>query len=257
MKMESCLSMKNIFKIDNSTYVLMLLGLLSGYIKNIFVLLVIVLIHELGHVFFFYVFNYDIESVVIYPFGGVSKVNKRIHERIYKDVLVSLGGIIFQLLLFLIFYLFYINNLIVMSTYNMFCRYNIKIIFFNMLPMIPLDGSKLFFALCTKYLSFKNSYILMIGVGLLSLILFVFSNIIFGLNDMVIYIFLLLNLLKIVKDYKYFMNRFYLERILYNNYYDAILYNGEIDKMKLNKYYYFLEDGRYINEGKYLIEKWR
>ena len=91
--------MKNIFKIDNSVYVLMLLGLLSGYIKNIFIVLVIVLIHELGHVFFFYMFNYKVDSVVIYPFGGVSKVNKRVHERIYKDVIVSLGGIMFQVLL--------------------------------------------------------------------------------------------------------------------------------------------------------------
>ena len=102
--MESYLNMKTIFKIDNSTYVLMLLGLLSGYIKNIFIIFIIVLIHELGHVFFFYLFNYDVESVVIYPFGGVSKVSKRIHERIYKDVVISLGGIFFQILLFFLVY---------------------------------------------------------------------------------------------------------------------------------------------------------
>mgnify|MGYP003301447386 CR=1 FL=1 len=30
---------------------------------------------------FFYLFNIEIESIVIYPFGGVSKINKRIHER--------------------------------------------------------------------------------------------------------------------------------------------------------------------------------
>ena len=63
--MESYLNMKTIFKIDNSTYVLMLLGLLSGYIKNIFIIFIIVLIHELGHVFFFYLFNYDVESVIL------------------------------------------------------------------------------------------------------------------------------------------------------------------------------------------------
>ena len=174
MMMESYLIMKNIFKIDTSTYVLMLFGLLSGYVKNIFVLLIIVLIHEFGHVFFFYLFRYEIESVVIYPFGGVSKVNKRIHERIYKDVLVSLGGILFQIILYFIFLFFYSYNFIVKSTYDLFCVYNMRIILFNILPIIPLDGSKLFFALCTKYFSFKKSYLFMEVVGFLSLFIFIY-----------------------------------------------------------------------------------
>ena len=52
--------MKNILdkiRIDYSTYLLIILGLLAGYIKNIFIILVIVIIHEFGHVFFFSLFN--------------------------------------------------------------------------------------------------------------------------------------------------------------------------------------------------------
>ena len=88
------------------------MALLAGYIKNISIILIIVLIHELGHVFFFRIYNIEIEKIVIYPFGGVTYINKRIHERIYKDILISLGGIIFQLGLFVIFYLLYRNNFI-------------------------------------------------------------------------------------------------------------------------------------------------
>ena len=162
--------MKNIFRIDGSTYLLMLFGLLSGYIKNVFIILIIVLIHETGHVFFFYLFNIEIESIVIYPFGGVSKINKRIHERIYKDIFISLGGILFQLILFIIVYFLYKNGFIVSSTYHMYNTYNRSIILFNLIPIIPLDGSKLFFALFTKFLSFRLSYILMIIVGIISLV---------------------------------------------------------------------------------------
>ena len=122
--------MKNIFRIDGSTYLLMLFGLLSGYIKNVFIILIIVLIHEIGHVFFFYLFNIEIESIVIYPFGGVSKINKRIHERIYKDIFISLGGILFQLILFIIMYFLYKYGFIVSSTYRMFNTYNRSIILF-------------------------------------------------------------------------------------------------------------------------------
>lgn len=246
--------MKNIFKIDNSVYVLMLLGLLSGYIKNIFIVLVIVLIHELGHVFFFYMFNYKVDSVVIYPFGGVSKVNKRVHERIYKDVIVSLGGIMFQVLLWFVFYLLYNGSFIVRSTYDMFVTYNFRIVLFNLIPIIPLDGSKLLFALCTKYLSFKKSYYIMIIVGSVSLVLFVLYNFIFKLNDLIIYIFLIISLYDVVRESKYVINKFYLERVLYDNYYDGIIYKAKIDDMRLNKYYYFEDSNKYISEKKYLIK---
>ena len=246
--------MKNIFKIDNSVYVLMLLGLLSGYIKNIFIVLVIVLIHELGHVFFFYMFNYKVDSVVIYPFGGVSKVNKRVHERIYKDVIVSLGGIMFQVLLWFVFYLLYNCSFIVRSTYDMFVTYNFRIVLFNLIPIIPLDGSKLLFALCTKYLSFKKSYYMMVIVGSVSLVLFVLYNFIFKLNDLIIYIFLIISLYDVIRESKYVINKFYLERVLYDNYYDGIIYKAKIDDMRLNKYYYFEDSNKYISEKKYLIK---
>lgn len=246
--------MKNIFRVDNSTYILMLLGLLSGYIKNIFIILIIVLIHELGHVFFFYLFKYDIESIVIYPFGGVSKVNKRIHERIYKDVLVSIGGILFQIIFSLLFCLLYKFDLIVKSTYIMFCKYNISVILFNLIPMIPLDGSKLLFSIFTKYLPYKISYLLMIIVGIISLALFIIYNFIFRLNDMVIYLFLFVNLMIVMKEYRYFLNKFYLERMLYDNYYDGIVYNSDIANMKLNKYYYFKNGNKLVNEKDYLVK---
>lgn len=247
--------MKNIFKIDNSTYLLILLGLLSGYIKNIFVILIIVLIHELGHVFFFYIFNVEIESVIIYPFGGVSKVNKRIHERIYKDILISLGGIIFQLLLAVIFYFLYQYDLIVNSTYKLFNVYNKSIILFNLIPIIPLDGSKLLFACCTKFLSFKKSYLIMVICSIVSFVFFITYNFVFKMNDIVIYSFLLLNLCQSIKNYKYVINKFYLERIMYDNYYDGIVYNSNIDNMKLDKYYYFMDGNSVINEKIYLKNK--
>lgn len=246
--------MKNIFRIDGSTYLLMLLGLSSGYIKNVFIILIIVLIHETGHVFFFYLFNIEIESIVIYPFGGVSKINKRIHERIYKDIFISLGGILFQLILFIIVYFLYKNGFIVSSTYHMYNTYNRSIILFNLIPIIPLDGSKLFFALFTKFLSFRLSYILMIIVGIISLVLFILYNSIFKINDMVIYVFLIVNLYLVFKDYKYVMNKFYLERIMYDNYYNGIVNDSSIDNIRLDKYYYFKVGKGFIDEKKYILK---
>lgn len=251
--------MKNILdkvRIDYSTYILILIGLLSGYIKNIMIILGIVLVHELGHVFFFSLFKMDIESIVIYPFGGVSKVNKKIHERIYKDILISLGGIIFQGLLIIVIYLLYKYSIIVDSTYNMYISYNKSIILFNLIPIIPLDGSKLLLSICSKYMSYRISYITMIFIGVVSLLLFIFYNMIFKLNDIVVYLFLLVSLINCIKEYKYVKGKFYLERILYDNYYNEIINDSfDIKDMRIDKYYYYKNKDRYINEKDYILKK--
>lgn len=246
----------NRIKVDNSVYLLLLFGLLSGHIKSLFIILIIILIHEIGHVFFFKIFNIEIESVVIYPFGGVTYINKKIHERIYKDIFISLGGILFQFVLWGLFLILYKINFIVLSTYKMFCLYNINIILFNLLPIIPLDGSKLFFSFFTKFFSYKVSYILMVSLSIVSLFLFIVYNYIYKLSDFIIYVFLFFKLYEVVIEYKYIMNKFYLERVIYDHYYDKIINNCvDISNLRIDKYYYFKENNRYVSEKDYILKK--
>ena len=249
--------MKNILnkiRIDNTLYLLMFLALISGHIKRTFIILLIVLVHELGHVFFFVLFNIDIESIVIYPFGGVTKVNKKIHERIYKDVLISLGGILFQFFLYLVFFWLFSNCFIEKSTFEVFEISNLSIILFNLLPIVPLDGSKLLFSLFTKLFSFKKSLLLQKIVGCFFLVLFVLYTANKGLNDVVTIVFLVVQLFSLFKENKYILNKFYLERVLYDNYYDGIYNDKNVGDMRLDKYYYFPEGNKYVNEKKYLIK---
>ena len=50
------------------------------------------------------------------------------------------------------------------------------------------------------------------------------------------------------------MNKFYLERVLYDHYYDSIVSKGEIEKMCLTKFYFFKIEKKYTNEKKYIAE---
>lgn len=248
--------MKNILhkvKVSYSVYILILLALVAGYIKNIFLIMLIVIIHELGHVFFFTLFKIEIDKVVIYPFGGYTYVNMKIHERLYKSFLISIGGFLFQGILYFIFLLFFINDFIVYSTYKMFIFYNFNIMLFNLIPIIPLDGSKMVFCLLSKFISYKNSYRWMVFLSIFSLGLFIAFNYIYKLNDIVLYLFLVFKLVEVVKEFKYVMNRFYLERIMYDHYYNKII-SGYIDDnwMRIDKYYYFKMGDNFINEKDYL-----
>lgn len=247
----------NKLHIDNSVYLLILISYLSGYIKNVSLIMCIIIVHELGHIFFSFIFHFPIISLHIYPFGGLTVISKRLHERIYKDIIISIGGIAFQLLLSLLFLILYQKNLIVSSTYHLFTIYNQSIILFNLLPIIPLDGSKLISSILSKYLPYKSTYILTIYISIISLLLFIFYNTIHKINDIIIYIFLFIKLLEQIQNYRYIINKFYLERTLYDHYYNQIINNEtSLNNIRLDKYYYFYENNRYINEKDYIQKKY-
>lgn len=247
--------MKNtLIKIDFTTYLFILLAFLAGYIKNILLIYLIIIIHELGHFFFFRLFKIDVLKIVIYPFGGITYINKKIHERIYKTIFCSLGGLLFQLVLFLIFSFLFSCELINSTTFLLFKTYNKALFIFNLLPIIPLDGSKIYFSFLTKFFSYKLSYSLMLILNLFFLILFSLYNFIFKINDLILISFLVFEYLKEIKNYKYILNKFYLERVLNKHYYNAIVNNcSSINKFRLDKYYYIKDNNKYINEKDYLL----
>jgi stage IV sporulation protein FB len=198
-------------------------------------------------------FKVDILSIVIYPFGGMCYVNKKINNRILYDVLINIGGILMQLVLFIIVRYLWKIGIIIDSTYVMFNKYNMSIMLFNMLPIIPLDGSKLILNIFSKYVSFRLSYVIMIIISIVFSLLFILFNIVYGINDMIVYGFLLFKVIEVIKEYRYVIGKFYLERIIYDNYYDGIINDcNNVKNMKIGKYYYFYNNGRYVSEKDYL-----
>lgn len=244
--------MKNIldkFEINIFTYILFLMSFLCGYFKDVYIIFIIVLFHELGHVLFFILFKIDINKIVIYPFGGFSYVNIKIHEKFFVELLCILGGVINQLLLYLIFRLLYNNGIINYYSYSLFLKYNKSILLFNLLPIIPLDGSKLVLCLFKKVMYFKLCYLIYLIISIISLVIFMFCA---RNGDLLIVLFLFSRLIDSIKEFRYVINKFYLERVLYDHYYNKIIYSNSIDKMRIDKYYYI----NYIDEKEYLRVSW-
>ena len=85
---------------------------------------------------------------------------------------------------------------------------------------------------------------------------FYLYNIIYKLNDLVIYSFLIIKLIEVIKEYKYVVNKFYLERVMYNHYYNKIINNcSNLNNLKIDKYYYFKKNYKYINEKDFIKDK--
>lgn len=241
-------------KIDLTTYFFLFLCFLAGYIKHALILFFIVFLHELGHVLFIKLFGYRIVKVTLYPFGGYTTIDKKINTSITKDIWIALGGVIAQLFLFGILYLF--PYYFVPSTYQLLLTYNTTILFFNVLPIIPLDGFKLVNLLCNKFFSFHLSYILSFFLSIISFLFFSLYLFAFKINNLYILLFLLFQLYKFMKDYKYIYHRFLLERYLDDFAYTHIEnHSMSIKDLKLDTLHYFKKDGRYIHERKVLAKK--
>ena len=241
--------MKNI-KISNITLVFLLLSFLCGFIKDALIIFLIVIIHELGHSFFSKIFNYKINSINIYPFGGITNYENKINSNSYKDLLIFLGGIIFNLLIYLIVYLINKTNIFSIYTYNLFLKYNTSIILFNLLPIIPLDGYLIFNYFFNKVVCFRYSYYISFIVSIIFLIIFILINYIYKIDNYMIICFLIYKLVMYLKDYKYIYHKFLLERYLYNLSFKKIVKerNIRIKNLYKNRHHYFFIDNNWVDE---------
>ena len=140
-----------IIKINFLTIYFLLLLFLCGYLKIGIIIFSIVIIHELGHVFFIKMFKYEIIDITIYPFGGMTRIKKDINTPINKELFIAFGGILFQMILLGITMFLPISII----TKTIFWKYNLSIMIFNMLPIIPLDGS-----IILKDFEYGNFYII-------------------------------------------------------------------------------------------------
>ena len=230
--------MKNIFKINIFTYIFLILSMLSGYGREMLIVYFILIVHELGHYILFKYYNINVNKITLYPYGGMIDNNMLINTNSKKVLIISLGGIFIQIVLYLIIYLLFKIGFIEYNFYKMFFKYNLYIILFNLIPIYPLDGFKILNSFFELVLSFKLSLKISIIFNFIFIILFFLYLYIFNVNNYVIVIFLLCNLINYIKSIKYIINKFYLERMIYDIKYDGLISVNCKDNMYKNKYNY-------------------
>lgn len=243
----------NKLKINNYTYLFLIICALCGYIKNITIIFIICLIHEFGHVFFIKLFKYKVVSIELFPFGGFTSIDKKINTNINKDILIAFGGILAQLFLLFIVYLFKSHFNII--TYNLIINYSIVLIFFNLIPIIPLDGNNIMHLCLEKFFSYHLSYYLNFIISIISLTIFLIINYLYKIDNYFIISFLFYKTVMYIKNYKYIRKRFLLERYLYDLEYSKIdNHTKNIKSLRKEVLHYFKENNKYISEKEKLCD---
>lgn len=233
-------------EIHNITYITMLISFLSGYFQYIYILLLIIFIHEFGHFFISNLINIKANKIIIYPFGGLTIYDSDLNLNTNKELISLLGGITFQLLFYFLVVIIHNNNLMTDNVFNIIKRINIILISFNFLPILPLDGGRLLNILLDKIFPYKLSNKLTLIVSILFLALFIMYK--RTILSILLFVFLLKEIILEINNIDNKYMTFLFERYKNNYSFKKIKRINNLNKFKRD--YYHIING--VTERKYL-----
>lgn len=242
----------NIFKyleINIFVYLFACMAILTASFIPFFIITVLIIIHELGHFIAAKAMNIEVKKIYLYPFGGISKFYLPLNTEIKKETFILAMGPIFQIIAkeLLLFILPKYKEMILIYHYG--------ILFFNLLPIYPLDGGKLLNLLLSKFIAYKKSLNISIIISYLTIIVVFLINIKnINLNLCIIVVFLIYKVTKEKRQINYFYEKFLLERYLgqYNFKKSKLIQNK--DEFYRNKRHLLKIDEKYYLEKDFLAK---
>lgn len=169
-------------KINYSFWFLIIYSLFLGYFKELLILILCLLIHELGHYLIVLIFKLKVNYFNVSLFGGDMNISIQNVSKPIKLILYF-NGVIFNFLFLLCAFIFNAQILI---------KFNLIIIIINLIPIYPLDG----FNICN--LIFPQIFV--INLSIICLIaIFIISIYTYSLGLLLIFLFLLTKFIQFLK----------------------------------------------------------
>jgi stage IV sporulation protein FB len=198
-------------------WLVIFLSVWTGHFLEILTLFVLVIVHELGHVTAAWAYGWRVESMMLLPFGGVAKIDEWGTVSTREEIIVALAGPFYHIWMILVSYLFYSVGLWTEVWMKYFIQSNLLIMLFNLLPIYPLDGGKVFQAVLSYWIPYRpciwwTHVISMALSGVLLVLSFLFPGQLLHLPLFTISIFLLVSNWKEMKQMQIHFLRFLLAR---------------------------------------------
>lgn len=210
----------------------------------------LLIIHELGHLSAGIFFHWHIKEVLIFPFGGLTVFEDILNKPLKEEALITLMGPMFQLIGYTLLKC-KVND-------SLFTYYHYALLIFNLLPIVPLDGSKLYHLILQLVFSFYKSYqILLFSSCILGGFLLLLNSLIFKSAFLVVTLLLLhKHIYKVYKEYPYYFRKFLLERYLYTIHFkkQKVINGASLKRMKRDYKHLFYIKHTYVTE-KQLLKK--
>ena len=226
------------FKINCLVYLFAVISIFIGAYKEFIIINTLIIIHELGHMLVAKIFKVEINKIYIYPLGGITKLNMDLNIHPLKEFIIIIAGPIFQFIAYYILINIFKKEIVEIYHYG--------ILFFNLLPIYPLDGGKIINLIISSFLPFKKSLKISVYLSYLFIMIIIFKSNNVKLNLIITIILLIVLAVKEELKINYKYNKFILERYL-NNYRfkkskiinnENNLYRNKRHLLKINDKYY-------------------
>ena len=235
--------MKKYFKIHPLTLLTTFIILLCGYFKHYIIMMLIIFIHEIGHIIAGHIFKFKMIKTVILPFGCITYFKTDLNTKTYKEFIVTISGPLFQIIGSIILYLITKNDLVLF--------FNKIILILNLIPIIPLDGSKIIESVLFKIYPYYKALKISEIISIITIFIVIIYNV-FKFNFLIL-IWIILLVIENLKNYKLIKYKFYMflkER--YDNYYSLpYLYINGINIKNIKKDYKTI----FKNNNNYILER--
>lgn len=232
-------------------YLFMILSVMTGYLKDFFFITLLITVHECGHIGMALFYHWKIERVKLLPLGGLTVFKEDINRPLKEEFMIALAGPGMQLMFYLLF-----SNIVIDPVFR---HYHILMLLFNLLPVVPLDGSKIVNILMNYHYPFFKSYQGMIGLSMITIILLggMIWYLPFNMMFVLIVVFLGIEVFRSIQRQHYIFNRFLLERYQKRYFFHKrrVVRNGFEREMKRDYYHIFYQRENCYSERQILAKR--
>ncbi|SDK40684.1 stage IV sporulation protein FB [Sediminibacillus albus] len=154
-------------------------AVITGMLVEFVVIFLIVFIHELGHFAAARKFGWRIRRISLWVFGGVMETEEHSTKPMREEAWIIASGPLQHIWIYLLLLMFSKFEVLPQAVIQLGYLYNTTILLFNLLPIWPLDGGRIYFLMLSRFLPFRKAH----SVTIISSIIFsaigVFSFLIF------------------------------------------------------------------------------
>lgn len=189
-------------EINLKIFFIIILLFLFHYLDTYVIFLIFIIFHELAHLLLGILIGGVPKTICLNPLGVSLEFYSYGKSKTFYRIALYFAGPLINFIFAMIF-----MNFNILPKYSQKIIYtNLALAIFNLIPIIPLDGGKIFFEIIKVFLGkdFANKYIMIFSKSFLTIISFAYSILILKLKNMfflVILVYLWILFLKEEKKY--------------------------------------------------------